>query len=167
MGMWKIVDSSSNNVALVQPGMVTTLPAGAVQVTDYEGGIVVFGGSDTADQTFGYQVNGYIEGPREFGAGQRMGTVIVAGVATLGAKAYGAAGVYWGGAETATYLIADTITDTLTSPYATVYSCTDGTATLVLDLVPFDYIEILTCVVEAARADAFFIPLAKQAKVAL
>jgi hypothetical protein len=143
------LSASTYNTALAFPSVLDVPPASdtatgisRIHTKGVNRLVVKFAGTDAANETFGYQIIGLSETVYDTqGSAYFVPIRIGSGVATLGAKTYGATGASLGTAAT---LWVDTITDTATkSPYMTVFSpANDEVAEIVVDCGPFDYIYI-------------------------
>jgi len=155
-----LIDASTATAALTANAPVAKISdlSGADGCAEQSRGIFIFAGTDAADETINYQVTGYFE--LQNGVSGEAATFlpipIAAGVATLGTLTVGAAGL---GFATAASLIADTVTETLTSIRATPMSPADNTvAYLEVDLSGLVAIQIETDLGTAAAASVAFQP---------
>jgi hypothetical protein len=125
-----LIDSSTNASALANPAVSATRPSTGCISTGKHGYVrFLFGGTDTANETYSYQVIAWYPFKSPAGKVSWIPRVVAKGVVTLGATV----------APTdliATGLLADTITDTLATTRSSVAS---PTADLVGELrVPTD-----------------------------
>lgn len=136
------------NTALAFPACAGKVPltdttAGRAQIDVHKAGSlqVLFAGTDTENETFGYLVVGWVKAVlTASGQSGWVPVTLAEGVATLGATATGTGGTF---IESATALVADTITETTTNPLSIVYSPGgDRTAALLIDVTAYHYVTV-------------------------
>lgn len=147
------LDGSTATDALTNPVPALEPPAGAIPLGTYKSADVVFGGTDTANQTINYQVIGWRFFLNEAVAadGCWVPTILAKGVATLGTLAYTLTKL-----GAATNLFADTITKG-TDFYSVVKTTVadDAVALLGIDVRGFSFLSVGTDRGTAVTVDVF------------
>lgn len=151
-----LIDGSAATDALTFPSMRATPPTVGVLAPDgFEAVRFLFGGTAAANLTVNYQVILWYQNANPAGTTTYVPVLVASGVATLGAKAYGAGGA---GVGATGNLLADTITNTLSVPGVVVVSpANDTMAMLIVDLGNAAWVQVETdcndLVYTAASAD--------------
>jgi hypothetical protein len=154
-----LIDGSTDTAALTFPAIAYEAPAGGIACRDWESLLLLFGGTDAANETVNYQVVGWF-GCQNTGIDATtkvfVPVLLAKGVVTLGAKAYGSgAGAKLGAAGN---LWADTVTNTLTtSPRDALHSpADDSVAWLEVNVRGLEFVSVDVDLDSAASVDVFW-----------